>query len=626
MAAGAQGNRGQSEERCPRRLHRCEPDYGRPLLQIPPEKKQALLEMLGLLYGANRAADLYPELERILRVYYAHKPPEMIEEERSFDPAERFSERDVILITYGDSVDSPGKKPLQALADILDVLCRQLINTVHVLPFFPYSSDRGFAITDFEEVDPRLGTWEDIKRLSLDFRLMFDGVINHASSRSRWFQEFLNGNPDYQDFFTSFSTRDALSDDQLHLILRPRTTPLLTCFQGLTGPRYVWTTFGPDQVDLNYKNPRVLLRILEILLYYVRHGADLIRLDAVTYLWEEVGTTGAHFQQTHTVVQLLRLVLNVVAPRVGLLTETNVPHQDNISYFGDGRNEAQMVYTFALPPLVLLAFLTGNCSRLAEWAAGLAPVSDCATYFNFLDSHDGVGLLPVRGIATPDEIDFLTRKAVEHGGLVSYRTNEEGEPSPYELNITWFNALNGEGSSESLDLQVDRFVASRSIALTLLGVPGIYLPSLVGGRNDQEGVRTSGEARSINHGVLNEHRLFEQLGDESSAFYRIADRYFRLLEQRIRLRAFHPNGRQRVIGLSDRVFCVLREARDTAERVLALANVTATAQTARIPLDEVGGDTSRWYDVLSEQRVEAREDALTIHLQPYQVLWLIPER
>ncbi len=605
-----------------RRLHLPEPDYTRPLLEVPPDRKQAILEKLNLLYGEERAAACYTELERVMRVYYAHKTPELVADDQAFDPANRFTEKDVILITYGDAIRSPGKKPLPALSDLVNVFFGRLINTIHILPFFPYSSDRGFAITEFEEVDPHLGTWRDIEQLSLNFRLMFDGVVNHVSAKSRWFQRFLNGNPEYRNYFISFSTKDPLDDDQVRLILRPRTTPLLTCFQTIHGPKYVWTTFSPDQVDLNFKNEKVLLRVVEILLCYVRRGADIIRLDAVTYLWCELGTSCAHLQQTHAVVQLLRLVLDVVAPQVGLLTETNVPHEDNISYFGDGTNEAQMVYNFALPPLVLLAFHTGDCRRLTQWAAQLDYVSDTATYFNFLDSHDGVGLLPVKNLLSQEEIDRLVARVRAHGGLVSYRDAGEGAKVPYELNITWYNALNREDSGESVDLQVERFVASRAIALVLMGVPGIYLPSLVGGRNDQEAVRVSGEARSINRGILDERRLLEGFGDAGTPFYKATHKFFHLLEKRICTPAFHPNGPQRILRGSQAVFCVLRESPDRRQTVLALTNVTAREQEVRIGASELGVRCRAWADLLSATRIEPDADGLVARLKPYQVLWL----
>jgi sucrose phosphorylase len=614
-----------TEEQPWRRLHLKEPDYARPLLEIPAAHRAAFLDKLTLLYGRERAQACYPELERILRVHYAHKTPEMIEEDKSFEPAERFTERDVILITYGDMVFSPGKKPLHALTDLAQTFFRRLINTIHILPFFPYSSDRGFAVIDFEEVDPNLGTWDEIEYLSRNFRLMFDGVINHVSAKSRWFQQFLNGHPHYQKFFTTFSTQEPISDEQLKRILRPRTTPVLTPFQTIHGPKLVWTTFSRDQIDLSFQNEQVLIRVLEVLLLYVRHGADLIRLDAVTYLWDELGGSSAHLQQTHCIVQLFRQVLDLVAPRVALVTETNVPHEDNIRYFGDGRSEAQMVYNFALPPLVLLAFLKGDCTRLADWAASLERVSDTATYFNFLDSHDGVGVLPLKNLVSPEEIAALVERARAHGGLVSMRDAGDGTEAPYELNITWFNALNREDSGESVSRQAERFVASRAIALALMGVPGIYLPSLLGGRNDQAAVRQTGAARDINRATIFEPKLMELLGDEESACYQIARRFFRLLEARIESPALHPNAAQRILRGNPAVFAVQRTAHDGRQTMLALTNVSDRDQTVSFPANEVGRAAYRWRDLLSEKRVEVKDGRLVARLAPYEVLWLTPE-
>ncbi len=162
------------------RLHLADPDYTRPLLELSPKHRQDIMRKLVFLYGKERAEACFEELERIMRVYYAHKTPEMLESEEAFDAAERFTEKDVILITYGDLITSPQKKPLRALSDFLTVFMGSVINTVHLLPFFPSSSDRGFSIIAYEEVDPRLGSWDDIEELSLRFRVMFDGVFNHV--------------------------------------------------------------------------------------------------------------------------------------------------------------------------------------------------------------------------------------------------------------------------------------------------------------------------------------------------------------------------------------------------------------------------------------------------------------
>lgn len=606
------------------RLHLPAPDYTRPLFEATAAQRERILQQLGVLYGRKRAEATWPELLRLMRVYHAHKTPEMIEADRVFDPRERFSEKDVVLITYGDLLQVPGQRPLETLADFASRFGRGFVNTIHVLPFFPYSSDRGFSVIDHEEVDPRLGAWEDIEQLGRRFRLMFDGVFNHVSSRSRWFQRFLNGRPGYEDHFVAFSTKDAIDKDHLRLILRPRTSDLLTPFQTLNGPRWVWTTFGPDQVDLNYKSEQVLLRIVEVLLFYVRRGADVVRLDAVTYIWRELGTRCAYLREGHALVKLFRAILDAVAPRVALITETNVPHAENVSYLGDGSDEAQLVYNFALPPLVLLAFQTGSAARLRSWAKANGPVSPAAGFFNFLDSHDGIGLMGVRDILPPSEIEGMVERARQHGALVSERDNGDGTRSPYELNVTWYSALNREDAGEPLNLQVSRFIASRAIALALAGVPGIYLPSLFGSKNDVDAVK-GGDARAINRDSIDGPALLNLLRDHSTWASKVARRFGRLIRARIETRAFHPNSSQQVLEGNDAVFAVLRCAGDRDERVLALANVSARPQQASFPLGALGAAPCCWRDLLSGKSFSAEGGALSLRLAPYEVLWLRAE-
>ena len=247
-------------------FHYLQPDYGRPVFKIPEESGKKILEKLILLYGEEYGRKYYPELERIIKVYFAHKSSEMIKHEKAFQKEDRFTEEDVILITYGDLIIAEDRKPLEVMANLCKKYLEGVFNTLHILPFFPYSSDRGFAVMDFEEVDPNLGTWEDILELKKDFRLMFDGVFNHISAKSRWFHEFLNQNPEYKDFFTVFSTKGEVSKEHLELIVRPRTSDVISPVNTLNGEKLVWTTFSIDQIDLNYKNPKVLLKMIEILL------------------------------------------------------------------------------------------------------------------------------------------------------------------------------------------------------------------------------------------------------------------------------------------------------------------------------------------------------------------------
>ncbi|MEA2039866.1 MAG: sugar phosphorylase [Thermodesulfobacteriota bacterium] len=605
------------------KFYLLEPDYDRPIFEVPRISKEKIMEKLELLYGKEVAEPSFQEIERIIKVHYAYKTPEMIEQERDFNPTERFTEKDIILITYGDLIQGDDQLPLEVLADFSDTYLNGGINTLHILPFFPYSSDRGFSIIDFEEVDPRLGTWENIEALKARSRLMFDGVFNHISAKSRWFQEFLDGNPEYQDFFITFSTKDVISEDHLKLIVRPRVSELLTPFSTLNGKRSVWTTFSPDQIDLNFKNPKVLLKMTEILLTYIRRGADIIRLDAVTYLWSELGTSCVHLNETHLVIKLFRDILDAIAPNVAIITETNVPHEENIQYFGDGHNEAQMVYNFALPPLVLHSFQTGSSVHLTRWASGLTKVSDEATYFNFLDSHDGIGVSPVKNILSKEEIEMMALRVLEHGGFISYKDNGDGTLSPYELNVTWYSAMNREDSDESEDFQIRRFIASRSIAMVIMGVPGIYLPSLFGSKNDADTVVEKGETRNINRRTYRKESLYKRLDAMDTPAYKVSRGLRKMVQKRIKEDAFHPNADQRVLDVSDSVFALIRTSVDKKERILTITNISDNVQDLKIEAREISGEEEiSCHDILSDKRFISKGGMLSMRLEPYDVLWL----
>ena len=604
------------------RFHFLSPDYDRPLYELPRGLRERIIHKLNILYDKETAKACFQEIDRLIKVYYAHKSPAMIEWEKKFSSHDRFTEKDVILITYGDLITEEGKPPLETLTDMCDRYLEGVINTIHILPFFPYSSDRGFAIMDFEQVDPNLGTWDDIADLKKDFRLMFDAVFNHVSSYSGWFQEFLNQNPDYISFFESFLSEDEIPPEQLKLLARPRTSSVLTQFSTLNGKRFIWTTFSKDQIDLNYKNPKVLTMMIDILLYYVRRGADILRLDAATYLWTQLGTSSANLPQTHDLVKLFRDILDAAAPHVALITETNIPHSENIKYFGNGNDEAQMVYNFALPPLVLHAFYTGNSHKLTDWASSLEKVSDTATYFNFLDSHDGVSLQGARNILSKDDMDIIEKKAVEHGGLISYKDNGDGTTSPYELDITWFSAINRDGSEESIDFKVKRFLASRSIALAMMGIPGVYMHGLLGTKNDTEAILEGESARSINRKTLKKDALIAALSDQKSTIHQISNHYGYMIKKRINEKAFHPNSAQKVLRISDYLFTVVRTSVDGKETIVAITNITDKNQS--FEFDSGGFDikAGSWRDVLSDKSFESQGGRLSLDMEPYEVLWL----
>lgn len=567
----------------------------------PRARIQTLLEAI---YGQPVGAAVTPRLLAMLDDFVARHPPAPPR-----PPAERLTENDVILITYGDQVREPERPPLQTLGETLDTTFGGIVSGVHILPFFPYTSDDGFSVVDYRAVDPALGTWADIERLGQRYRLMFDAVVNHISASSAWFREFLAGAPGAE---ARFHIVDPSTD--LRGVTRPRTTPLLTPFETPAGVRHVWTTFSADQIDLNFANPEVLLEMTDVLLAYVEHGASLIRLDAIGYLWKEPGTSCIHLPNTHRIVQLWRAALDVAAPDVLLITETNVPHADNISYFGDGSNEAQLVYQFPLAPLALHAFATGDATRLSGWARDLAPPSPTTAFFNFLASHDGIGVVPATGILSQAEVQDLCAQVERHGGRVSYKTNPDGSQSPYELNCTWFDALSDPSSGEGPELAIGRFLASQAIMLALQGVPGVYVHSLVGSPNYQQGLQATGRFRSLNREKWTRADLEARLADPRRREGTVLRRMAALIRARRNERAFHPNGPQRVLDAHPAVFALERRTPEGDATVLCMHNVSAAPQ--RVPASGIGGAR----DLISGTRYPS--GAKEVELAPYQAAWL----
>jgi glucosylglycerate phosphorylase len=569
-------------------------------------------EHLKFLYGAETADRVRPRIEALTKDYTAKISSDASQQSLNL------TQSDVILISYGDQLRETGKSPLKCLKEFLELHTCEGISGVHILPFYPYSSDDGFSVIDYYAVDPKLGHWDDIKGLNQRFDLMFDAVFNHVSARSVWFQEFLTGKSSRQDYFITVSGNEDLGN-----VVRPRALPLLSEFQTSAGKRKVWTTFSADQIDLNLKNPEVLITLLDILLFYVSQGAKYIRLDAIAYLWKEVGTPCIHLPQTHCVVQLMRSVLDEVAPHVALITETNVPHIDNISYFGSGSNEAQLVYNFSLPPLVLHALLTANAQHLSAWAASLEEARRMGIFFNFLASHDGIGLNPLRGILDESEIDQLVAKVVSHGGYVSYKHNPNGARSPYELNINYFDALSDpQDHQETIDLKVQRFLVAQAIMLALAGVPGIYFHSLFGSRNDRDGAERSGIPRRINREKLERKAIEHELSDPNSIRSKVFQQYMALLKIRRSCAAFHPKSPQEIVMADSRLFAILRWHDNSPRRILCLHNLSQ--DSVPFVLEKYGLRLNPDGIDLMQNRLQIQtiDNKTGILLEPYEIVWV----
>lgn len=570
-------------------------------MPVSEQVRARMLEKLRLLYG-ERANGVLGRIDELANRYAGLR-------NRKQRPL--WDERSVALITYGDQVRASGLTALEAQRQFLvDYGISELVSSIHLLPFFPYSSDDGFSVIDYRRVDPAVGDWADVENLGESFGLVFDFVINHCSQENEWFARYQRGEAPYTNFFIEVDPATDLSD-----VTRPRSTPLLTPFATSRGTKHVWTTFSADQVDLNFACPDVLLEALDVLLLYIEHGATVIRLDAIGFLWKRIGTTCMHLPETHAIVKLMRALVDDLAPGVVLLTETNVPHAENVSYFGHG-DEAHAVYQFSLAPLLLDAFLTGDAGPLNVWLSGLKFPGDGMTFFNFTASHDGIGVRPLEGLVSAERVDGLVDAVRRRGGLVGMRTKPDGTESPYELNISYVSALGSPGGL-STEEHARRFLTSQGLMLALRGVPGIYFHSLVGTRNYLEGVARTGQNRSINRRKFEAEELRGILSDETSLERKILDGYRRMLAVRIAQPAFHPDGGQNVLETDhDSVVAFTRTSMDGNQQIHVVANVGKAPVTLDLK-KLIGVEANQ--DLLSGTRVENRE----FELAPFGIAWLV---
>ncbi len=523
-----------------------------------------------------------------------------------------WSQHDAMLITYGNSILDGAHKPLDLLHDFLLRHMKGVVNGVHILPFFPFTSDDGFAVSDFRAVNPQLGDWPDINRIGAEFHLMSDLVLNHVSSQGAWFNAYRQGQVPFDRFFF-----EASPEDDLSAVVRPRTTPLLQEVETVNGPKHVWCTFSHDQIDLDFRNPEVLLEFLRIIRLHVDNGVRIIRLDAVAFLWKEVGTNSIHLPQTHAIVQLMRMLCDYAAETIILLTETNVPKAENLSYFGN-RNEAHAIYNFPLPPLILHAMMSGSARYLRRWLSGMPPAQLGCAYLNFTASHDGIGVRPAEGVLPPEELAMVIATVRELGGLVSMRALPNGGEAPYELNTTFYEATSRTFTGED-GYHFERFICSQTIVMSLEGIPAFYIHSMLATLNDHAQVERRGMNRAINRHRWDYPTLQALLDDPQSPQSRV----LAALSDRLRIRArqtgFHPNATQFTMSLDNRVFGVWRQSLDRQQSIFALHNVSAEAvEISPVAINLI--EDENWVDLLSGEAIDQNAEAIV--LAPYQCRWI----
>lgn len=566
-----------------------------------------MLSDLKLLYGKEKAAEIEKKIKSLI-IKYRKKI-----QHADIKP---LSEEDSVFITYGDSIKRGNEMPLR----IMDLFSGKYLvefSSMHILPFFPYESDRGFSVKDFREVDPSLGTWRDIKKLAGKKKLMVDLVINHISDRSRIFQKYLAGDPKYRDFFIEFDPSCLPAEEDLRKVTRPRTEKLLVKYNTSRGEKYLWRTFLNDQIDLNYRNPSVLTMMIENMLLYISKGASMIRLDAIAFVWKELGTSCVHLPQTHAIVRIFRSVAKKIDKNIQIIPETNVSFSELLPYFGKGTDEASMMYNFTLPPLTLYSFITGNAAALSKWASSINKIPKQCTWFNFLDSHDGIGLRPVESILDKKGILLMTQNTLDKGGRINNKSNPDGTASPYELNTTWWSFLEDNRLDE--ELMIKKYIASRAVALSLPGVPGVYIHGLFGSKNNIDGVNRTNHNRDINRQDLYLSEVEKMLQDRNSMAHRIYTEYVRLLGLRKNEPAFDPFSECRVLDINGSLFALVRFCKN-GPSLLSIINVSHKKISAKIHFGKYGID--RPIDIISGKKLSSTG---ILEAEPYQVLWIKSE-
>lgn len=525
----------------------------------------------------------------------------------------KWNQDNILLITYGDTVHSKDKTPLKTLHNFLKTYLKDTVTGVHILPFFPFSSDDGFAVIDFLAVDSRLGTWSDVEAIGRDFNLMVDLVANHISSQSEWFQQFKRGEQPGCDYFLSLPADTDTSD-----VVRPRSTPVLTPVETDDGLQHVWTTFSADQVDLNYANPDVFLEAIKIILAYAQHGARYIRLDAVGFLWKSLGTSCIHLNETHALIKVFREILHMVDPGIALITETNVPNRENLSYFGD-RDEAHMIYNFSLPPLLLNALIQGRAEHLKTWMMSMPPAPLGCAYFNFTASHDGIGLRPAEGLLEEKEFATLLETMRSFGARISMRSKTDGTESPYEINISLFDALQGTVQGPD-QWQIARFLCSQTVMMSLEGIPAFYIHSLLATPNDVAGMEATGHNRSINRHSWDQERLEALLQDSESPQAIVLKELSRLIQIRRQQRAFHPNATQYTLHpASPAILAFWRQSITRDQSIFCIHNLSDRSQT--LSMTELNlVNTDSWVDLISGEPIDVLD--ATYEMAPYQSMWI----
>ena len=522
------------------------------------------------------------------------------------------SEKTFLLISYGDNLKNKNEVPLKALKNFFEKNLKTFFEILHVLPFYPSSSDGGFSVTDHKNVNKDLGTWNDIRSLSNHASIMADLILNHSSIKGKWFNSFIKEKEDYKNFFFTIDDNFDFSK-----VIRPRDHKLIQIYNYKKKNNKLWCTFSHDQIDLNFKDPLVLIEFIEIVLLLLSKGVTTFRLDAVAFIWKKNGTSCVNLPETHEIVKLLRLIVNYINPHALIVTETNLPRKENLSYFGNN-DEANWIYNFPLPPLILYTFLFEDSSKISGWSKSMPPAQINNAYLNFIASHDGIGMRPAEGILDNIILDKLFKRVKKNGGKFSFR-KVESKNKVYEANITLFDALKRTDFDKDGIFAVERYIAAHSILLALEGVPAIYFNSLFGTSNDQNAFIKTGIKRNINRFKWDFSDLSKKLKNKNSLENIIYSKILKIISLRQKQIAFHPNATQYTLTLGNKLFGVWRQSIDRSQNIFAITNISSVSRELKLSKINLF-ENQLWFDLLKPD--ESLNNLKILKLKPFQTVWI----
>ncbi len=519
------------------------------------------------------------------------------------------SEKTTLVICYGDNINSNQKSSIQVFQNFFKKNLKKYFNAIHFLPFYPSSSDSGFAVKDHYKIEKRIGNWSDIKKISKNNHVMADIVINHSSARGLWFKNFLKKKRPGKDYFLTVNSKFNTSK-----VVRPRDHKLLKKIDIFRKSDYLWRTFSADQIDLDFKNPSVLLRFIKIMVHLVSNGVTIFRLDAIAYLWKKNGTNCINLKQTHEIVKLLRLISNLLNVETIIITETNLPEKENLSYFGKN-DEANWIYNFSLPPLLIHAFLFENSSYLNKWSKKLPNAKFQNSYLNFIASHDGIGMRPTEGILNERSLNNFLKRLKKNGSKFSYRKVQNKSRKVYEANITVFDALKKSNTDPNGKFFLERYISAHAIMISFEGIPAIYFNSLFGKSNDEAKYVITGNNRDVNRYKWSYENITKKLKDKNSKQSIFYQNLVKLLEIKRKQKAFHPNAKRLNINLGSKIFCYERISLDKKQTIICISNLSTKLQYIKINKNLI-----KYRDLLGRKIFFTFDKK--IKLDPCQTIWL----